>query len=94
MNEINELGQAIGKGIVLQLANYALILLAVSLGFRFASACFGWGTDDSDKNGFYRSGLTIKTDYRTGVQYLSDGKGGLTVRTDDNGKPILFKEGK
>jgi hypothetical protein len=48
--------------------------------------------DDSD--GKKRSGLVVFTDYKTGVQYLSTPMGGLTVRVDENGKPILIEKTK
>lgn len=35
-----------------------------------------------------RSGLMIRTDYQTGVQYVEGAFGGLTVRVDRDGKPI------
>jgi len=89
--ELQELGQAIGRGIVKELAHYVLVFLAVSLVLKYVSGYFGWWTDDSDKSGFERSGLSIKTDHKTGVQYLSDGKGGMMVRVDQNGKPVIAK---
>lgn len=48
--------------------------------------------DDSD--GKKRSGMVVFTDYKTGVQYLSSPMGGLTVRVDENGKPILIEKTK
>jgi len=89
--ELQELGQAIGRGIVRELADYVLIFLVLSLVLKFVSGYFGWWTDDSDKSGFDRSGLSIKTDHKTGVQYLSDGKGGMMVRVDQDGKPVIAK---
>jgi len=43
---------------------------------------FDIGVDDSDKDGFNRSGLKIHTDHKTGIQYLSDGSGGLIRRAE------------
>ena len=45
-------------------------------------------TDSHDK----RSGLVIYTDHGTGVQYVATIQGGLTVRVDENGKPMISKE--
>jgi hypothetical protein len=87
--ELQELGVAIGRGIVKQLADYAMIFLVVSLVVSLARSYFGWGADDSDRSRWERSGLAVKTDHKTGVQYLSDGKGGMMVRTDAEGKPVL-----
>jgi hypothetical protein len=66
----------------------ALTQLAMSIGcgcifvliFFMCRNTFGLGLDDSDKDGWHRSGLTIYTDYKTGTQYLSDGNGGLIQR--------------
>ena len=38
------------------------------------------GVDDSDQNGWKRSGLKIHKDAKTGIEYLSDGNGGLVRR--------------
>ena len=39
--------------------------------------------DNSDKDGFNRSGLSVHTDYKTGLQYLSNGDT-LIPRLDRN----------
>lgn len=45
--------------------------------------------DDSDKSFFKRSGMSIYTDYKTGLQYVKGGFfGGTTPRLDENGKQI------
>ena len=44
--------------------------------------------DRDDTDGKQRSGLVIYTDYKTGVQYVGNQLGGLTVRVDKNGKPM------
>jgi len=46
---------------------------------------FNIGTDSTDYSGWKRSGLTLHTDALTGLQYLSDGHGGLTPRMGPNG---------
>jgi hypothetical protein len=38
------------------------------------------GTDDSDVDGWHRSGMSVLTDHKTGLQYLSDGHGGMIRR--------------
>ena len=45
-------------------------------------------TTDSDKSKFLRSGFEIKTDYKTGLQYISDG-GCLMPRLDRDGKQLF-----
>lgn len=47
--------------------------------------------DDSDDPDGPRSDLTVHTDHLTGVQYLSGPRGGLILRVDANGKPIIKK---
>jgi hypothetical protein len=46
-------------------------------------------TDDSDYGRFNRSDLKVHTDAKTGIQYLSDGHGGIIVRQDADGKPVI-----
>lgn len=45
--------------------------------------------DDSDKSRFDRSGLTIFTDYKTGLQYLSSGDC-IIPRLDIDGNQIFI----
>lgn len=47
--------------------------------------------DDTDADN-KRSGLVIYTDHKTGVQYVANMMGGMTVRVDQNGKPIVSKQ--
>lgn len=45
--------------------------------------------DDSDKSFFKRSGMSVYTDYKTGLQYVKGGFfGGTTPRLDENGKQV------
>lgn len=51
--------------------------------FMILGLCYnllGVGTDDTDKDGWHRSGFHLLIDYKTGKQYLSDGHGGLIER--------------
>lgn len=52
-----------------------IVLLIVVIGNTFSI-----GTDSTDVSGWNRSGLRIHLDAKTGIEYLSDGKGGLIVR--------------
>ena len=49
----------------------------------------GLMVDDSDLNGFNRSGLRVHTDHKTGCQYLSAVFGGVTPRVDLAGRIIV-----
>ena len=52
-----------------------------------------WGRDDTD-TADKRSGLAILTDARTGCQYLTTAKGGLTPRQGVDGFQICAKAGQ
>lgn len=56
-----------------------VILLAVLVAILFRNIC-GIGVDDSDLDGWHRSGMKVMTDHKTGIQYLSDGHGGMVRR--------------
>jgi hypothetical protein len=45
-------------------------------------------TDDSDVSRFDRSGLKVRTDAKTGCEYLETHEGSLFPRLDALGKPI------
>ncbi len=45
--------------------------------------------DDTDKSYFDKSGLSLYTDHKTGLQYIKAGMfGNLIPRLDENGKQI------
>lgn len=50
--------------------------------------------DDTDPPGFMqRSGLGLRTDAKTGCQYVTSGLfGGVTPRLDANGQPVCGKQ--
>jgi len=75
-----KLGAAFTCGVLNELCGWAACLLVLVFLFNVGRWCFGWGMDDSNKSGWERSGFTIMTDNKTGIQYLSDGKGGLVRR--------------
>lgn len=54
---------------------------------RWFSADYDVTDDISNKK---RSGLNVYVDHETGVQYVGTAKGGLTVRVDAIGKPMLL----
>jgi hypothetical protein len=56
------------------------LLVAAAIVVHVLDNYFDIGTDDSDLDGWHRSGFTILTDHKTGLQYLSDGHGGLVLR--------------
>ena len=62
---MQELGKIIGWGILAHLIFFCLI---------------GAFTDDTDKSGWKRSGVTLITDYGTGQQYLY--RGGAIIKRE------------
>lgn len=62
----------------------ALATLVFGLAIAVIGRVFGIGYDDTDKPP-HRSGLAIKTDHGTGLQYLTTAKGGITPRLDAQG---------
>lgn len=73
-------GYDFAKGVAGFLAQCFLLGMLLLSAFWLLRNSLGWGVDDTDRDGWNRSGLTVHTDAKTGVQYLSDGKGGLTRR--------------
>jgi hypothetical protein len=61
----------------------------LGVGVLIVTFALGWVTpyDDTDFNG-NRSGLTILTDCKNGLQYLSTREGGLTPRLDETATQI------
>ncbi|MBK3737440.1 hypothetical protein GAY29_31235, partial [Azospirillum brasilense] len=46
------------------------------------------GVDDSDMDGWRRSGVAVHTDHKTGLQYLAAPGGGITPHLDKSGRPM------
>lgn len=74
-----------------------LLFIAAIIAISLVANYFRWGFDDTDDKRpgrmfGARSGLTLYTDYATGVQYVKCGLfGGSTPRLDSEGKPIVKK---
>lgn len=80
MNTDQQKGYDFAKGVARYLAHcflWGILLLGAVALFRNS---LGWGVDGTDRDGWNRSGLRIHVDAKTGVEYLSDGKGGLVRR--------------
>ena len=58
---------------------------------HFALDAANVGVDDSDVDGFHRSGVSVVTDARTGLQYLVAPNGGITPRLDARGAVMIDK---
>lgn len=76
--EMENYGYQFTKGVARYLFNLLIALFIVLFVFNLFHK-----VDDSDVSRWNRSGLRIHTDNKTGIQYLSDGKGGLIPRLTD-----------
>ena len=88
--EWQKIGHDLANGACWYLAK--IILLAGLMLYLYGGLIKG--IDDSDISKWKRSGLKIHTDARTGVQYLSDGHGGLTPRLQKQYKVEDFLNNK
>jgi hypothetical protein len=89
---VEQLGYQLGMGFARAAGAIFLIGFAIVTVITVLRNNFDWGTDDSDFNGWARSGLVIHTDYKTGVQYLKAPGGAITPRLDADGKPVNIYE--
>ena len=72
------------KGVLMyvmyHLKRFAITVIIIIVAWNVARWTFGFGMDNTDASSWSRSGLVVHVDALTGVQYLSDGKGGLIKR--------------
>ena len=73
-------GYNVARGAIRYITKIGCIYIAIILALSLLRTLFGFGIDDSDKDTWHRSGVTVITDYKTGIQYLSDGHGGMVQR--------------
>lgn len=82
--ELDKLVERIGKnlmeGALTAIAWTALSIVCFAAVLTLLSNWTDWGVDDSDASSWNRSGFKVMTDHKTGIQYLSDGHGGLIER--------------
>jgi hypothetical protein len=88
---IKEIGQNFAKGVMHETGTLLLCIAIVIIVTNLFYKIFEVGVDDTDKSTWKRSGLKLFTDYKTGIQYISDGKGSMTVRLGTDGKPMVSK---
>lgn len=77
---LEDVGRSVAEGVITAISKWFVIGIAIAFMFLYALTAFGVGVDDSDLSKWDRSGLRVHTDAKTGIQYLSDGRGGLIVR--------------
>lgn len=90
MDKITQMGRDFTKGVLLELGKWMLITILVLGLYSTVANFFEWGVDNSDADAWNRSGLIIKTDHLTGVQYIKSGDT-LCVRVGASGDPILSR---
>ncbi len=78
--EIRQVGKQLTQGACLQLSRILVAFLVLLMIIHWARDHFDIGLDDTDFNGRNRSGLILHIDHKTGIEYLSDGRGGLIQR--------------
>lgn len=88
LKRMRQAGAAYTTGALVAISNIVVIVAILALIGNAIRNRFDINTDDTDYDGRNRSGLSLHTDAKTGVQYLSDGKGGMHVRIGTNGLPI------
>lgn len=81
----SETGYQLAKGFGRYAAKVIITGVIVLKMFGIILKMFGWGIDTTDESTWNRSNLKPLKDAATGVQYLSDGKGGLTPRINADG---------
>ncbi len=77
---VHNIGKEFAAGVVDEITTLLVVIVGFSFLIYLIAGFFNLALDDSDKSGFERSNLKVHTDYKTGIQYLSDGKGGLIKR--------------
>jgi len=85
-----EFGREFCKGAMQWIGFLFVIGLLIAFAYHFCRAEWGWALDNTDLNGWNRSGMTLHIDYKTGVQYLSDGDGGMVPRVDKDGNLVIY----
>lgn len=78
--EAGEKGYYMAQGAARAIANILIVAVITVFVCRVIINSLSWFTDDTDKYGWKRSGMSLHTDYKTGIQYLTTPSGGITVR--------------
>jgi len=85
---VEVVGTFLMRGAAKALARLAWIGVVVFLAFSLLRNISGLGVDDSDFDAWHRSGMSVRTDARTGVQYLESSGGCIVLRLDASGQPV------
>lgn len=78
--DIEKAGQLFARGFMAVVFKCVMFFALGMIALGIVRNSTGYGQDDSDASPWERSGMQVMTDHKTGVQYLSDGHGGLIRR--------------
>jgi hypothetical protein len=91
MTEEEKKGYAFTKGACAYLVKIFLLGIFIFGLLFIVLNTFHMGVDDTDLNGWNRSGLKLHTDYKSGIQYLSTPNGSLTPRLSKEGNLMILQ---
>jgi len=86
-------GEYFARGVIKTLVCFCVIFWVVAAVLAVGKGLLGIGTNNSDLDGFRRSGFHVRTDYGTRVQYLVTPEGHAIPRVNKDGQTILIPEG-
>lgn len=86
--KFRQVGFHVGFHVGIGLLSAVALVLVLSYGLSLLGNAFGLSVDDSDRDGWNRSGARIVTDYKTGVQYFRVSGGGITPRLNPDGSLV------
>lgn len=84
--QAEEKGYYMAKGAARAITNILIVGVVIVFVFRVIINNLSLFIDDTDKDGWNRSGMSLHTDYKTGVQYITTPSGGITVRVQPQPK--------
>ena len=90
MNDDERKGRDMTQGALIAICSFFSIIIFFIFIAWIISNTFNLGIDNSDINGWKRSGLKIYTDNLTGVQYLET-RNGLTPRLNRDGQLVIIE---
>ena len=70
-----DLGYQFAVGFCNRVIDVVFVILVLALIATAVTNWMNWNVDSTDMSGWKRSGMTLYTDYGTGIQYLSNGTG-------------------
>lgn len=84
-------GYQLAIGVMKYISKYVIAVIIILIVTTYIDNTYNFRVDDTDKDGWNRSGLRVYVDYKTGVEYVGTSKGGLCPRVNSEGKIIVRK---